>query len=120
MNEINKKEIGRHGEEIACSFLESEGFNIIERNYNFKKAGEIDLIAARENLLLFVEVKSRNTGRYGGALYSIGARKKRTLRLVANQFLASHPEFNKSGIICRFDMIALENNEIRWVEDIFR
>lgn len=120
MNEINKKEIGKLGEDRAGSFLESRGFDIIERNYNFKKAGEIDLIAARENLLLFVEVKSRNSDRYGGALYSIGTKKRKTLRLVASQFLASHPDFNKDDIICRFDMIALENDEITWIEDIFR
>ena len=50
-------EKGRLGEEIACRFLVSKGFKLVERNYQ-KKWGEIDIIASKHNELHFIEVKS--------------------------------------------------------------
>ncbi len=75
MRDRNFRRVGAGGEDRAASFLESRGFEIIERNYRFGRAGEIDLIARRGDLLVFVEVKSRNTPVYGGPLYAINARK---------------------------------------------
>ncbi|MBI2109038.1 MAG: YraN family protein [Parcubacteria group bacterium] len=49
--------IGALGEDITCRFLKQKGFKIIERNYR-KKWGEIDVVAEKENILRFVEVKS--------------------------------------------------------------
>jgi len=53
----NTKIIGDLGETIACKFLESKGFTILDRNYR-KKYGEIDIIARKGNSIRFVEVKS--------------------------------------------------------------
>ncbi len=53
-----KKDVGNLGEEIACTFLIKKGFRIIERNY-LKKWGEIDIIAIKDSILTFIEVKSR-------------------------------------------------------------
>lgn len=52
-----KQSVGNIGESIACRFLEKRGFRIVERNYR-KKWGEIDIIAEKENVLHFVEVKT--------------------------------------------------------------
>ena len=52
-----KQKIGNVGEELAASFLRGRGFKIIERNYR-KKWGELDIIAEKEGILHFVEVKS--------------------------------------------------------------
>ncbi len=114
------KTLGQAGEERAYSFLEDHGFTIIEKNYSFSTAGEIDLIARKDNLLIFVEVKTRSTEKFGGARYSINPRKRRTIRRVANQFLQTHPDFYTKEITCRFDMIAIENNVLEWIEDIIR
>jgi len=64
MNDISyfkSGEIGRVGEEIASIFLENRGFSILERNYR-KKWGEIDIVAKKENLIRFVEVKTVSSG----------------------------------------------------------
>ncbi len=57
MGDIHKRAKGNKGENIACSFLENRGFVIIERNY-LKKWGEIDIIAQKDRILHFFEVKS--------------------------------------------------------------
>lgn len=57
INDNERKESGRIGEEIACNFLKRKGFNIIERNYR-KPWGEIDIIAERRGTMRFVEVKA--------------------------------------------------------------
>jgi putative endonuclease len=113
-------ETGRRGEDLAVMFLEGEGFTVLERNYRFGKSGEIDIIVRKNGLLVFVEVKSRHSERYGGPLYSITARKKKTIRLIASQYLLSHPEQNTGNTTCRFDMIAVMNGKVEWIEDIFR
>lgn len=120
MRDRNFRQVGTGGEDRAASFLESRGFEIIERNYRFGRAGEIDLIARRDDLLIFVEVKSRNTPVYGGPLYAINARKKRTLRLVATHFLSTRPSLNAENLIFRFDMIAVYESSVEWIEDILR
>ena len=52
----NSQKIGQVGEDIACKFLMKHGFTVLERNYT-KKWGEIDIIAQKEDVLYFVEVK---------------------------------------------------------------
>ncbi len=52
-----RKDVGRGGEDIACQFLERKGYKIIERNYR-RKWGEIDIIAAKDGTVRFVEVKA--------------------------------------------------------------
>jgi len=53
----NRQNIGEIGEELACRFLVKRGFRVIDRNYS-KKWGEIDIIAKKEDILRFVEVKT--------------------------------------------------------------
>ncbi|HSV96853.1 MAG TPA: YraN family protein [Spirochaetota bacterium] len=120
MEDRNLRQIGSGGEDLAASFLEARGFDILERNYRFGKAGEVDLIARRGDLVVFVEVKSRNTSVYGGPLYAINERKKRTLRLVASHYLAARSALDARTITFRFDMIAVCGGAIEWIEDILR
>jgi putative endonuclease len=115
-----KKELGDKGEDIAASFFNKNGFDIIERNYRFGKVGEIDIIVRRGSLIVFAEVKSRNSGTYGGAYYSITEKKRQTLKKVARQFLHTHPAFFSKDITYRFDMIAVDNGRAEWIEDMFR
>lgn len=116
----NRKNLGNAGEEKAVAFLEDEGFTVLKRNFRFGKRGEIDIIALKENLLIFVEVKLRRGKTYGGALYSISKSKIKRLKRVAEYFLDSNREYLAREIICRFDLIALENDEMLWHRDIFR
>jgi putative endonuclease len=113
-------ETGKRGEERATAFLKGRGFEIVDRNFRYGKIGEIDIIARRDNLLIFVEVKSRNKHSYGGPLYSITRKKKSTLKIIASKFLILNPEYSSKDIICRFDMVAIINGSVEWIEDIFR
>lgn len=54
---LSKKDIGRIGEDVACQFLVRKGFRILERNFR-RACGEIDIIAEKDGILRFVEVKS--------------------------------------------------------------
>jgi len=57
MTKTQKRTIGDLGEGIACRYLESHDFSVLERNY-LKKWGEIDIVAEKGDVLHFVEVKS--------------------------------------------------------------
>lgn len=116
----SNREFGAGGEEAAAAFLSDKQFTVIERNYRFGKYGEIDIIALREHLIIFVEVKNRSSERFGGALYSISTKKKQSLRTTARAFLQSHPEYNDPAYTFRFDLVAVSGGSIDWVEDIVR
>lgn len=119
MSSDNKK-FGKKGEERAADYLIDRGFSIIARNFRYGRLGEIDIIAGRDNLVLFVEVKTRKSDRFGGALHSLNAKKINVIKKTAQYFLLKSPQFNSPGIICRFDLIAIEDGIISWHEDAFR
>ena len=114
-----RQDTGRSGEEQAAEFLVEKGFSIIERNVRYGRFGEIDLVARRENLIIFAEVKKRNGNAFGGALYSISGKKQRSLRKTALHYITSRGLFS-GNITFRFDLIAIENSVISWHRDIIR
>lgn len=57
MIDQDRKNVGRMGENIACQFLERKGFEILERNYR-KPWGEIDIVAEKDGVVRFIEVKA--------------------------------------------------------------
>jgi putative endonuclease len=61
---VNTKKIGDKGEDLAVNILESKGYEILERNYRYKRS-EIDIIALHHNLLIFIEVKSLHSFQHG-------------------------------------------------------
>ncbi|MEI6057412.1 MAG: YraN family protein [bacterium] len=79
----SKKEVGNLGEDIACLFLERKNYHIIERNY-LKKWGEIDIVAVKDSILTFIEVKSvvdNGGSRGGGFRPEENVHKQKRLRL---------------------------------------
>ena len=63
---IARQQFGLHGEDLAVRALERAGYAILARRYRVR-AGEIDIVALDGRCLVFVEVKSRQNGRFGGA-----------------------------------------------------
>lgn len=120
MGSLNNRELGSRGEDLAADFLRNRGFECVERNYRFGRYGEIDIIARRGDLVVFAEVKNRRSQRHGGALYSISARKKRSLKTTARAFIAGRPDYDRPGITFRFDLIAISDDAVDWIEDMFR
>jgi putative endonuclease len=93
---------GKKGEELATKYLEDKGFEIVERNYRWKRY-EIDLIIKKEKFLIFVEVKTKTNTSFGFPEAEVTTRK-------ANQVMAAAEEYVyttgwKQEI--RFDIIAI-------------
>ncbi len=111
-------EKGKFGENLAVEYLKEKGFNIIKRNFHFGKTGEIDIIAEKDNELVFVEVKYRTERSYGDPLDSLTPKKVNTLRRTAEGYLYVNKIYDKP---CRFDIIIInktrEENRIQHIEN---
>ncbi len=105
---------GAGAEDQAARFLASRGLTIVERNFR-TRLGEIDLVAREGATLVFVEVRYRASGGYGGALESVTGAKRARIVAAANQYLArlgAEPP-------CRFDVVALEEGAPQWIRAAF-
>ncbi|MDI7246325.1 MAG: YraN family protein [Bacillota bacterium] len=98
------RDIGSAGEDIAARYLESNGFEILERNFRWR-AGEIDIVARDGAVLVFVEVKTRRPGPFGSAAEQITARKRRRIVRTALAYMAGR---GMAGVECRFDVVAVD------------
>lgn len=96
--------LGRAGEALAARFLERRGYRIIGRNVRADRV-EIDLIARRGSLLVFVEVKCRRSTRQGSAAAAVDAAKQRRLRRGAAAWLALEPAHRRRARHLRFDVV---------------
>jgi len=94
---------GKRGEDAAVAHLTGVGYRIVERNYRCP-FGEIDIIARDGESLVFVEVKSRRSGRYGGPRLAVGPKKQQKLSLLAQFYLKQKRLY---GCRARFDVAAV-------------
>ncbi len=112
--ESDKKIIGIEGENRAVSHLESLGFEILERNYRYKRA-EIDIIAMKSNLLLFVEVKARKNNHFGNPEEFVSNSQKKLIIEAADDYI--HAINWQKNI--RYDIIAITGKELEHFKDAF-
>ena len=94
---------GREGEDAAVRLLETSGYAVIARNVRLP-GGEIDVIARDRDVIVFVEVKARASQRFGSALAAVDARKRRTLRALAADWL----QISAPGRTARFDVVTID------------
>ncbi|MBQ6440877.1 MAG: YraN family protein [Mogibacterium sp.] len=93
-----RKNVGDIGENFAADLLTNAGYKIIERNYR-TKAGEIDIIAIKDGVIHFVEVKTRNGNQYGYPSEAVTATKQTHIRRAAEQYLQGRRmQWNKTSI----------------------
>ncbi|MDO8270077.1 MAG: YraN family protein [Candidatus Levybacteria bacterium] len=84
--------IGVLGEEAACRYLMGLGYTIIERNFR-KGYGEIDIIATHKDVLVFIEVKTRTSEKFGTPFEAVSQKKLQTLLKGVNFYkYVLHPE----------------------------
>ncbi|NCB48466.1 MAG: YraN family protein [Clostridia bacterium] len=95
---------GDKGESFACNFLKKKGLIIVERNYR-TKLGEIDIIALDAKVLVFVEVKTRSSRKFGDPREAVNFRKQNTIKNVAMCYLLKNNLVDKVPI--RFDCLAI-------------
>lgn len=104
---------------MAQNYLKQQGLSLVMANYTCR-LGEIDLIMeTTTGVLVFIEVRKRVSGAYGGALHSVTQQKQKKLIKTAMHYLTTHPHARYQGM--RFDVVAIEGPRARinWVQDAF-
>jgi len=115
---MSTKAEGDAAEDRALAHLLGQGLRLLARNYRTpgRGGGEIDLVMRdRDGTLVFVEVRRRASGRFGGAAASVGATKQRRIVFAARHYLLRLREPPP----CRFDVISIEGGGIQWMRAAF-
>ncbi len=108
---------GYEYEEIAKKYLTENDYEIIEQNFT-SKFGEIDIIAIKNNIISFIEVKGRKNTDYGMPRDSVTKYKQQRIITSAKYFLLKE---DYEDIQCRFDVIEIISDEktVNYIEDAF-
>ena len=99
----SRKELGAKGEKLAARFLRRKGYKIVQRNYRCK-LGEVDIVAEQDKTLVFVEVRTKQTEKFGPPQSSVTSTKRRHISRVALFYIKEKGLVEQS---CRFDVIAI-------------
>ena len=100
----NSQEIVKAQESRAANFLRAKGLKLLCRNYH-SRFDEIDLILSDSGTLVFIEVRYRANGLFGGAVASVTVAKQRRIRLTAAHYLQTHNGLQHCP--CRFDVLGV-------------
>lgn len=112
----NKRQIGNQKEDVACWFLTQNGYRILHRNYRCKQ-GEVDIIAQKDNYIVFVEVKYRKTQNRGYPGAAVNLLKQQKISAVAGYYLYSEGYDEMQAT--RFDVVEILGDKIRILENAF-
>ena len=120
---MERKLLGRWGEELAASAYKKKGYKLLDANYH-SRFGEIDLIVKNRKYLVFVEVKLRKSAGFALAREFVDTRKQNRLRTTASIYLSENP----TDLQPRFDVIEIYapegtmtvSPEIYHMEDAFQ
>jgi putative endonuclease len=105
---------GRLGEDRAARFLTERGYRVLERNVRVP-GGEIDAICLDGPTLVIVEVKLRDSHRFGSAIRAVDARKRTTLRRIAGDYA----QIVAPSAPIRFDVVTIEGQQMRLHRNAF-
>lgn len=98
-----KQAVGAYGEQVAVRHLEDAGYAILARNWR-SRAGELDIVATRDGVAVFVEVKTRRSSAYGPPSLAVTPGKAARIRALALEWLAA----SRLGVVpCRFDVVSV-------------
>lgn len=95
--------MGQAGERLARTYLQTKGFEVVSTNWRSRK-GELDIVCASRELILFVEVKARAGTRYGLPGEALTEQKQKRLLKAASSYLSKNKLWGRP---CRFDFIAV-------------
>lgn len=102
------KQLGNWGEAIAADYLQREGFELVSRNWRCV-VGEIDIIACKDGVWHFVEVKTRRGSGVGSAIEALTRRKAEKMWAVVERFWAERVgEGKDEDVACSLDLIAVQ------------
>ena len=113
---MNKRKEGSKYEDAAAEYLENSGYKILERNF-YTHFGEIDIIAWKDGMIVFVEVKYRKDTKNGYPEEAVDAHKQKKIRETAAYYVYKNriPEHTPM----RFDVVAVLDGEFRLIKDAF-
>jgi len=104
---MKRRDTGILGEKLAKDFLEKQGYHILETNYRCPE-GEIDIVARHKDYLVFIEVRTKRSLKFGIPEESISPAKMARLRAVASHYREDHDNLPPSW---RIDVVAVELNQ---------
>ena len=112
-------DLGKKGEQLAEEFLQTKGFTILHRNWRYSHY-EIDIIASKNGLPHFIEVKIRSSRQFGEPEESVTKKKIRFLLQAAEQFLFQHPEYRNFQLdILSINLHPDKEPEYFFIEDVY-
>ena len=106
--------LGEWGETRVARHYEAAGYEVLDRNWRVR-GGELDLVLGRGDEIVFCEVKTRSSDRFGHGTEAVGARKQQFLRRTAVSWLDAHERRGR----LRFDVAAVTRGRIEVVESAF-
>ncbi len=114
---VNTHLIGQSGEELACDFLSDNKLKIVTRNYR-TRFGEIDIVAKSGKQLIFVEVKAKNTSRFGKPYEMVTEKKKKKLIVTSKNYLIEQ-DIDPEKQDWRIDIVSIdyESGHIEWLKN---
>lgn len=110
------QQFGKSGERVAATHLKRKGYRILERNYR-NPLGEIDIIAREKGVLVFVEVKTRSSARFGSPKRAVTPAKQRQLSKVALAYLKTTRQSHSPA---RFDVVSVCTEEAAPAVELIR
>jgi putative endonuclease len=116
----DRQTLGILGESLAAAELTRRGYAILATRFR-SRFGEIDIVCARDDLVVFVEVKARRSARRGSAAEALSSRKRRRISAMALDYLAWTGQLASR---CRFDVVAIDrlgapDQQLRVIEGAF-
>jgi len=114
---LKRKEVGAIGEKLAADLLKKRGYKIIQRNFRCRE-GEIDIIAQKDECIVFVEVRTKKNTAFGTPEESVTLSKREKLIALANTYIQAYDKPPQSW---RIDVVAVEltpDNRVSRLEHI--
>ena len=117
----NRRQLGNFGERLVARWYEKHGFQIVDRQWR-SRAGEIDIVAMRNSLIVFCEVKTRRSAAFGTPAEAVDWRKQMKIRKVAMDWLRAHEVTGKEirfDVACVFPVADQKNFSCQVITNAF-
>ncbi|GAB5465582.1 MAG: YraN family protein [Candidatus Kapaibacteriales bacterium] len=118
----NSRDFGKKGEDVAAQYLTSKGYTIVKRNFHYGRHGELDIVAKKEDLLIFVEVRSKFSRNTINPMLTLNYPKIKKIKKSGEGYLYINKIRN---VQCRFDFIWIDFSknkdkpEVNHIENAF-
>jgi putative endonuclease len=109
-----RRAVGVAGEDAVAAWYAARGYEVLARNWRVR-GGELDVVARRDRVVVFCEVKTRRGDRFGAPVEAVTAAKQRRIRGLARQWLAANPA---RATQLRFDVASVTPTGRGWTVEV--